>query len=321
MLNIIGIFLAIFLAFVLLTKKDKSDADKILSIWLNIIGLHLFWYYCLGIVDKYYQPYFSYGGAFPLLHGPMLYFYTNALTHQNKISAKEFLLHSLPIIIFYISLASFLVLPHEEKLLVFAHKGQGCELERLIRKVLVYTSGIFYVILLLNLLAKHAKNIQNNFSDTEQINLVWLRYLIYSMAIIWLAVFTGNDTLIFSLVAIFVIIFGYFGIKQVGIFTQKLQTVPIDVEKTNQVLQFSDKQLHNDIKKEDIERKTSIANAYLLEIHRKLIELMNQEKPFLNPELTIAELANMVAVHQIIYHKQSMYWKKKLSMIISMGKE
>ncbi|KOY88020.1 hypothetical protein AD998_02670 [bacterium 336/3] len=300
MLNIVGIFLAIFLSFILFTKKNKLKADKILSIWFFIVGLHLFLFYLSSIINQYYQPYLLLGASFPLLHGPMLYFYTNALTSQNKISFKEYFLHSLPIVIFYITLTTFIFLPHQEKLLVFTQKGLGYETEKLIRKILIYASGIFYVILSLNLLYKHSKNIQNNFSDTEKINLVWLRYLICSMAIIWLAVFTGNKAFIFSLVAIFVILLGYFGIKQVGIFTQTLSNSP-SIENNQSISQIPDTQITS-LKFEENEfntkiLKNSLSSSYLSEVHQKLIELVDKEKPFLNPELTIAQLASKISVH------------------------
>ncbi|MGM0738818.1 MAG: AraC family transcriptional regulator, partial [Bacteroidota bacterium] len=72
----IGIFLCFFLQFLLLTKKQASTSDRILAVWMFVIGLHLFSYYLyyLGFWEKY--PHMSgIHHPFPLLHGPFLYLY------------------------------------------------------------------------------------------------------------------------------------------------------------------------------------------------------------------------------------------------------
>ncbi len=42
---IIGIFIAFFLAIIILTKKGRNRADVILGIWMIVIGIHIFGYY------------------------------------------------------------------------------------------------------------------------------------------------------------------------------------------------------------------------------------------------------------------------------------
>ena len=76
-----------------------------------------------------------------------------------------------------------------------------------------------YVLASLLLLRKYRKAIQDEFSTTEKINLMWLRYLIYGVGIIWILVIFEKDPIIFSGVVLFVILLGYFGIRQAGIFS------------------------------------------------------------------------------------------------------
>jgi hypothetical protein len=72
----IGIFLSIFLGVLLLTKRNKSLPDKILAVWMFIIGIHLMSYflYSQGYWDNY-PNLIGITVPFPLLHGPMLYLY------------------------------------------------------------------------------------------------------------------------------------------------------------------------------------------------------------------------------------------------------
>ena len=61
-------------------------------------------------------------------------------------------------------------------------------------------------------------SIENEFSNIEKIKLAWLRYLVYGIAVIWIAVIFGNDSIVFGITVLFVFFLGYFGIRQTGIF-------------------------------------------------------------------------------------------------------
>jgi AraC-like DNA-binding protein len=113
----------------------------------------------------------------------------------------------------------FYLLDNQQKTDVFLQDGKGWEIQISANLYLIYASGITYVIWSLLLLRKHSKNILNQFSDIEKINLNWLRYLIIGISSIWLFVFYGKDDLIFGSAVLFVAFIGFYGIKQVGIFT------------------------------------------------------------------------------------------------------
>jgi len=55
MIFIVGITIAFLLEFLLLGKKNKDKADKILAYWMFFIGLHLFLFYM-----HYYELYIKY---------------------------------------------------------------------------------------------------------------------------------------------------------------------------------------------------------------------------------------------------------------------
>ncbi len=289
-----AITLAFLLALVLFTKRNRTKADGILAIWLVMMGLHLVLYYSSTKVDPYYYPYLLISFPFPLLHGPMLYLYTASLTAQHTYLKKHARWHFVLPLFFFLTLVPFYLLPHADRLEVFANQGKGYECLLVSHKVIVMLSGVVYVVISSVLLQRHKKSLRHRFSDVEKINLVWLQYLIYSVGLVWLAVIYGNDVIIFSLVALFVLFLGYFGIKQVGIFTQPLQP------ETNEITPNPE-----DVKSEAPSPeppkskylKSTLTVEAQVDIHQKLQKVMDEGKVFLNPELTLSDLADQLAVH------------------------
>lgn len=296
MLYIAAISLAFFLTIVLFTKRDKTKADGILAFWLLIIGIHLVQYYLDITVEPYYTPYLMIGFPLPLFHGPMLFFYTSYLTNQHSYLKKYWFFHFAPVVLVYVLMIPFFLLTHSEKILVFERRGEGFVFVLLVQRILVYASGVVYVILSLWLLRNHKLAVRDRFSQLEKINLIWLRYLIYGMGLQWIAVFYGNDRIIFSMVALFVMLLGYFGIKQVGIFTESsLSSATVDIE-LDQEISISKTSIALQQPKGRYLKSTLSTEAQRA-IHEKLVQSMEAQKLFLNPELTVTELANRLGVH------------------------
>lgn len=299
MFYLVGIVITFFLALLLITKKGKNQADYILSVWLIYIGLHLVTVYLVS-TEGYEQHLYLLGIPMPLLHGPLLYFYTVVLTRQ--VPSKKFLaLHFLPIALALFLYSPFYFLSATEKIRIINEQGKGYETQVAIVRFMILTSGVIYVALCLFLLRKHTKTIKDRFSYAEKINLNWLRYLIYGVGIVWIAVWLRNDPLIFSLVVVFVILLGYFGIKQVGIFTQshpldQIREESLLAETGNQVAAVTNHQLVEVLIEKTKYEKSGLSEAVAQEIHQRLTSIVDNDKPYLNPELTLDELAEKVDV-------------------------
>lgn len=189
----IGFVITFFLAFLLLSKSNKTIADKILFFWLIIIGFHLFLFYLFYVKIDYEYPYLlGINIPLPLFHGPFLYLYTKAISNQLK-NWKINLLHFLPSIIAYFSLINFFKLSDEEKILSFENQGNGFENILNIIIVAIFCSGIIYVLLSILSIRKHKKSILNQSSSNEKINISWLNYLVYGIGISWFFVLYGDD--------------------------------------------------------------------------------------------------------------------------------
>lgn len=306
MFYLVGVVITFFLAFILLTKGNKTKADKVLFVWLLFIGFHLFLYY-LFIENQYDKFPYLLGShvPLPLIHGPFLYLYTATVTNR-KINWKLNVLHFIPFIISCISIADFLVLSFEEKTLTYFNRGKGYEIFLLINSTALIISGFVYVILSQLLLNKHKKNILNEFSSTEKISLSWLRILIYGVGTVWILVIYGNNELLYAVIVLFVILIGYFGINQVSVFSKDSVLISENSADTLTETTNSIEVLLNSENEKFLEPQIKITKKYLKsglnedkaqKIHSQLKEKMDKEEWFTNPEITLAELADYLEIH------------------------
>lgn len=290
MIYAIGTFIAFFLCIIILTKKGRNFADKILGIWMLIIGLHLFAYYSFvsGLIYQYPDILWL-NMPYPFLHGPMLYLYTMALTNPEKFNNKNWLFHFIVPVFVLVIHTPFMLLPKNELAEIIRNSDQNEKYwQSILSNIILISSGFFYVFATNRLLSRHKKRILNQFSNQEKINLNWLKMLFYGMGLMWIfIIFVGYDPLIFSAASIFIIFIGYYGIKQVGIFTNQ------NLEVEEPVFEI--------VNEENTEKKkyakSGLSEDVAKDLHLKLRSLMATEKLFTEPELTLSDLANRLEIH------------------------
>jgi len=297
MLYTFGIFIAFFLSLLILTKQGRNRADNVLGIWMVVIGIHLFGYHCFktGLIFSY--PFIVWlNFPLPYLHGPLLFLYTLALTSPTLPGLRKVATHFILPVFILCLYAPFLAYSHQQKLEIIHSNGKGFELQALITTILLSSSGIFYVYITHRLLLNHQKRILDRFSYQEKINLQWLRFLFYGMGIMWvLIIIIGNDDLIFSASAVFVVLIGYFGIKQVGIFTNQIHNVSENLFKEEAVMAETESDTTSQYKRKYA--KSGLNEESAKELHLRLTHLMVIEKLFTEPELTLADLSSRLGVH------------------------
>jgi AraC-like DNA-binding protein len=198
---------------------------------------------------------------------------------------------------------SFFALPAAAKLDIALSNDATYNTFKMVKMVLFIISGFGYAIWAGILLQQHKRNIAQQFSNTERISLQWLRYLIYGLAIVWVLVSWGNDEWIFGAATLFVLFIGYFGIKQVGIFTNINTLYPPQIapdwEDENAHPEASAGAIKTD--NEDIAKKkyqkSGLSDGQAEKLQRDLAAIMQTKKLFKNPELTLSDLALPLAVH------------------------
>ena len=105
----IGIFLSIFLAALLLSKRNKAMSDNILAIFMGAIAIYMGNYYLKYL--GYWETHPHLVGTthpFPLLFGPLLYLYVEfSLRSEQRWKWTDWM-HFLPFIISYLLMIPFL---------------------------------------------------------------------------------------------------------------------------------------------------------------------------------------------------------------------
>ncbi len=337
-----GLGLNLFLLILLISKKGKSTADKILACWLFVIGCHLT-LYVVSLQPLTFKTIHVLGISvpFPFMHGPFLYLYTAAITNQLQANKKVWWLHFVPAAITIFYLLPIFLMSAPQKMDITLSEGRDYKTFLDVQSIIMQLSGLVYVIWSFLLLRKHKKNIDQQFSYEERINLNWLRYLIYAFLIVWvIIILTRQDSFIFGAVVTYIFLLGFFGIKQVGIFNNiapkgtapretfdvniieemkhaEVEVTQIDKAGENTISEFDEDE--NAIVKEikldvTVNKKKKYANSGLTsdsvkEIHKRLTQLMIVEKQFIEPELSLSALATRLNIHsnylsQVINEKE-----------------
>jgi len=305
MFFIAGIAITFFLVLLLAGKRGRTVADGILAVWLAFLGLHLLLYY-LFFSEKLYGFPFLLGLEIPLplVHGPFLYLYTLALTGRLPKKKAWVAVHFLPAALSYAYMwARFFVLPETDRLNVYRHEGQGHETFLAINLAAIFVSGVAYVLLSLLALRRHRKTIQELFSYEKRISLWWLRYLIFGIAVVWLMVFLGNDVAIFTSTVVFIFFVGYFGIRQVGIFSVSSQRTngagatepPVYPDAAENPPPPAPEETEDGPKKKY--QKSGLTPEAVQKIAGDLHTLMHGEKLYKDNELTLNTLATRLGLH------------------------
>jgi AraC-like DNA-binding protein len=292
MILIAGGTLAFFFELLLLGKKPKFLSDKILAFWMFILGLHLFLSYIhIKGLDFEYPNLLGIAMPFPLIHGPFLFLYTGSLTGYFQKWKPKYLLHFLPVIIFYCFYFDFFFSTGQEKIEFVTRISDNPDIVQRYFYSAILISGFSYIFLTFLLFRKHNRNILNNLSNSNQKNnLHWLRNLILGMLVIWLIVILSSfilnaqlqETAIYITVSLFVAFIGFFGLRQGNIFMNLPQGF------------FPD-----ELKAEDQQRysKSGLKEERAAEIKELLLKLMEEKKLFLDENVSLPQLAEMLNIH------------------------
>lgn len=320
MIYYIGIGINVFLLLILISRKGKNTGDTILMGWLSVIAVHSAFYIVSLEPVSIHTIYWILATTipFPLLHGPFLYLYTAASTNMLPAKKWTWALHFLPAILTFIYLLPIYMLSAEAKINIYLTKGEAYKTTSIVLGVLIKLSGLLYISWSFLLLRRHKKNIGEQFSYEEKINLNWLRYLIYGLLVIWaVIILLKKNSLIFGAGVLFITLLGFLGIRQVGIFGPGRTAHPdglnngiTDNEKEVQTEANTGVTQETIVIEENIQPENSEPIAprrkYLTsglqvkaadEMHKKLLAIMESDKLFKEPELSLAMLAGKLEVH------------------------
>lgn len=314
----IGISQCLFALLTNLGKKDKNKADRILLVWLLTIVLQ----FLLLLLEEEHRDFLDLEfstGLIPLTFGPFLYLYSAYLTGSIQKFRWRQLLHFLPfILITTILIGGFSGKLNFEE--VSYLERDPYLLARVMFAGIFFSSILIYTVLTFVQVRQFRKGISNTFSFSSGRNdLVWLGFISILFSLTFFLYFLSwainavlatsvIDSQLFFVIGLTLLAFGvsYFGTKQTPLFRLDKDEAWSEVQ-TELALMKSEEQhaeqiqIHaeeDNTQQSEVEkyRKSGLRDEMANEIERKLLTYMRDQKPYLNPELTIVDLSVQLQV-------------------------
>lgn len=272
--------------FVVLLLNHKSVRKSRANLFLSILMVAMAFsiahiLYAGRIIDHISQNVYSLGDPTFLLIAPLLWFYASELTGQRVLFSGKLLLHFLPfflVILFSLTFNSI----QSEGFATFIHQNHRLITICFWIMVVIQFSGYLYVIH--KVLIAHQRLIQQEVSNTENVNISWVRFFLivfliinlYFLFSLFAVIHLHNDGWLqkstAALFSISVFALSFKGILQQEIFNTFLEQTPVSATSSTASVE---------------------PNQVLIE---KVVQYMNDKKPYLNAELTLTSLAKDLSV-------------------------
>jgi AraC-like DNA-binding protein len=282
----IGISQSFFAGLLVATKKPVTIANRLMAAWLFLICTELIFALLNSRVIEMYAFYFV---AFT--YGPLLYLYVQFMTNPGRKFNWFSLIHFIPFAVFFAVSVIFREVPLLKDLRNFFAPDRFISL-RIVYSTCFFLSVSVYSILAFIEIRRHQANLKDLISYTSNvITLNWLKILSISFYVAFLIFFIlgglniiGNIIpfdpyfVIFCFITLFSTVFSFYGIKQPVIFGQ-------EVKITGEERKDTEKYIKSGL-------KDSQARIYL----EKLISYVEENKPYLNRDLSIQDLSEMTGI-------------------------
>lgn len=304
----IGLYQCILLAPILWFKeKEKPLPYRIMAVFLLIMGFRLM----VSVVQFGPEPdlrklfmLIDFSGLFILLYSPLFYFYIKSFIQRNFKFKRKHLIHFLPLTVpIAARIIVSLTMPEEgQKLRTAFHEGIPPPIEVRVVGALILFTFMTYVVAGLRLLTRFRKFIKRtaSFDDSGYFN--WLLFIAFVLllpviSVVFTGIFIGRPvnipypsygiSLMVSMITVVLII-------KPEVFRGLPEELKVEKEEELQPKRYESSPL-NTVQKDDF--------------HHKLVDHMRSQKPYLDQELTISQLADQLQINskylsQVINEKQ-----------------
>lgn len=291
------------LAFVLLQFAGKpGHANRYLAVILVALGAHTLHQFLIttGYIT-WVKPMIGLNLPLEYLFGPCIYLYIKALTQPKKTQSGE-LLHFVPVAASLLLLAPFYLLDFGGKWQIITHNlaaDSWLGVTKLILPLYIVTaeaSFAAYLFASYRLLRAHQRRVKDYFSYAEKVTLSWLSHFLGVFAV-FLGIFIVFLVFIESQGAVNHIadglyIFTLFAIHYLGIGGLLQPTIYPQSETPGTVPSGAGSTTKSSAKY----KKSALDRDQQTRISQRLRQLMDQEKPYLNADLTLPLLAQALSV-------------------------
>ena len=313
---IAGLINAGLFAFLLLTRKKNSTASFLLIIFMLLVSFQAL----LNAFDtrEFFldNPHLSrISWLLPSLFGPLIYLFSKKITSNENQLKKEDGIHFLPFAFYFGALSNWFFLPTAEKLRLLS------DFEELSKKDFGWLNQfsiviiLFYLLLTLRQLQAYRRNIENTFSEISSRRLEWIQKFVYSMLAIlfisalgfygrkWnLSLLTNFYHYNYGLLVLLIYWMAYKCIIQPELYLVQKESAPATPDEDITLLS-SDKKEHPietlvTLPETRIQKyqKSGLDTETAVLLYSRLSTFMEENQPYLEPDLTIYKLAEYLGV-------------------------
>ncbi len=304
----IGTTQSFFAGLLIATKKPTTTANRVMAAWLFMICIEMIFALLNSkVIEMYSFPFITF------TYGPLLYLYISFMTTPGRKFNPVELIHFVPFVVFFTVSVVFRSEPLVRDLRGFFEPDKLMPL-RMVYSVSFFLSITTYSILSFIKIKKHQSNLMDLTSFTSQrITLNWLKVLAISFYVVYVIVFIlgglkilGNYIpfdpyfVVFAFIALFSMVYSFYGIKQPVIFGEVLHN------ERNGEKKEAEKYSRSGLKDEQAEEYLTI-----------LLDYMESEKPYLDGNLTIHDLSQKTGIsrHYITQVLNEIYGKNFFTFI------
>jgi len=283
----IVIFLFLFVSLFLFThKKGKNISNKLLGLLFLCYGLWVWDLYAtIFLYEKY--PYLAYiFNSLLWLIGPVLLIYTYSVIYNDFRFRKKYLLHLIPyLLVVLISIFTFHIKSTDFKRTYLEHALSDTSILIWGSSALILAHVLTYIVVGFRTIITYQNILSNIISNAEKIRLSWLKFMLVGSFVIFFSLITvvmnqyfrWEENIPMELMYIFILLLLIFitstlfkSLKQPEVFSG----IPIDEVRN------IPKYAYSILSEEESKKYTEKLKLY-----------MESEKPYLDPNLSLTELA------------------------------
>jgi AraC-like DNA-binding protein len=258
---VIGAAQGLVLVLALLRKQANLSSNRILAVWISLLVLDLA-IKALYLNDPHTPllPLYTLLHFFPYFYGSWFYLYTRSLIRKQALKLTD--------VVHFIGFLVMAGINHSW----ISNPWENGPTWYFLYEPTMYLYSISYVLAGLWVVNQYRRDLLQQESKTEGIDLHWLLLMAVGNVIIWLVAISQwllpiegyNHWVIFAVITVWITLLGYLGLTQQPI-TPMRQIKPEPVPKND--------------------------DPRFPEVDNKLSQLMKQQKLFLKPDLNIGQLA------------------------------
>jgi AraC-like DNA-binding protein len=296
-LFVLVIFQLLFLSLFLFThEKGKRISNILLGCFFLCISLNLLDVF-LFRTGAYSSNLWlaGWGNSLPLLFGPLIYFYTQSVINKNFAITSASWKHLLPfIIIFSFSEFYFLIQPGviQEKILSNATQHHF-PVSVSVASTLIFILFLLYIIASLRLVFSYKRAASQHFSNNKQIEISWLSSTIIFFLVI-IVITIVNDLLAQTSFAKYYLV-GF----NIIILAMLVFVITVLLKAIQKPYFFSFAGEEDVAGKAPSSPQTNVTGSEKIEkekIVQTVLNYMKSKKPYLEPELTLEQLASQLSL-------------------------